>query len=509
MNIPIIDIFAGPGGLSEGFSSYLDEQKKPVFKTVLSIEKDKDAHKTLQLRSFYRQFRNGEVPEAFYEYIRGELDRNAMFGMYKEQANIALNEVWQAELGKVKHGEIDRRITEGLSDAHNWVLIGGPPCQAYSLAGRSRMKNSRSGEFENDARHFLYREYLRILRQHNPPVFVMENVKGLLSSTIEGKSMFKKIVRDLSAKAGNTPGYNIYSFVRQGKRGFINPSDYVIESEQYDIPQMRHRVILLGIRKDMKDQTYTTLTPSHYRPTVSDAIGDLPKLRSQLSKIPDSYKAWRLVLEDIFQPDCLGDYGKDPIFTNEIRQVLKESIFKDIGEDDYYSTSTIRKPSDWLKGNSEWFLDSRLDCGVCNHRTRAHMPSDLLRYLFAATFARIHTFTPKLKHYPKHLLPKHENVDRSLENSNFSDRFRVQVAKLPGATVVSHLAKDGHYFIHPDPSQCRSLTVREAARLQTFPDNYFFEGTRTEQYKQVGNAVPPLLARQLAGVVHEIINNNV
>ena len=131
------------------------------------------------------------------------------------------------------------------------------------------------------------------------------------------------------------------------------------------------------------------------------------------------------------------------------------------------------------------------------------MRSDLYRYLFASSYAKTFRSSPKLAQFPPRLLPNHGNV--SDENVPFADRFRVQLADHPSSTVVAHIAKDGHYFIHPDPSQCRSLTVREAARLQTFPDDYFFEGNRTEQYTQVGNAVPPWLARKIATVVLDFL----
>jgi DNA (cytosine-5)-methyltransferase 1 len=122
------------------------------------------------------------------------------------------------------------------------------------------------------------------------------------------------------------------------------------------------------------------------------------------------------------------------------------------------------------------------------------MPSDLGRYLFAAVFGAVRGYSPKASDFPLSLSPDHRNWHSGV----FNDRFRVQLAGEPSTTVTSHISKDGHYFIHPDPMQCRSLTVREAARLQTFPDDYLFLGNRTQQYIQVGNAVPPYLARQIA-----------
>ena len=140
------------------------------------------------------------------------------------------------------------------------------------------------------------------------------------------------------------------------------------------------------------------------------------------------------------------------------------------------------------------------------HESRSHMPSDLRRYAFAASFAAVTGKSPKLSDFPASLLPNHANVEQGREGKMFSDRFRVQLPNQPSTTVTSHISKDGHYFIHYDPKQCRSLTVREAARLQTFPDNYHFEGPRTAQYHQVGNAVPPYLARQIADIIADVLD---
>jgi DNA (cytosine-5)-methyltransferase 1 len=150
----------------------------------------------------------------------------------------------------------------------------------------------------------------------------------------------------------------------------------------------------------------------------------------------------------------------------------------------------------------QWLLDSRLKA-LPNHETRGHMASDLARYLFAAIYGEVKSVTPKANHFPNVLAPEH----KSWASGNFNDRFRVQLQGQPSTTITCHISKDGHYFIHPDPTQCRSLTVREAARLQTFPDNYFFMGNRTEQFIQVGNAVPPFLAKQIGDAVLALLSS--
>ena len=154
------------------------------------------------------------------------------------------------------------------------------------------------------------------------------------------------------------------------------------------------------------------------------------------------------------------------------------------------------------KEAARWFLDKRLN-GISNHESRGHIEDDLARYFFCAMHAQQTGVSPRAGDFPTSLAPNHANWD----SGKFVDRFKVQTGSRPSSTITSHISKDGHYFIHPDPSQCRSLTVREAARLQTFPDNYFFEGNRTQQYVQVGNAVPPLLAHQIAKIVYELLKN--
>ena len=155
----------------------------------------------------------------------------------------------------------------------------------------------------------------------------------------------------------------------------------------------------------------------------------------------------------------------------------------------------------------KWFRDRAPEV-LSNHETKSHMPSDLLRYFFVASYGKIANLSPRLNDFPSVLLPEHKNVDKENPGATiFKDRFRVQLKTAPSMTVTSHMSKDGHAFIHYDPMQCRSLTVREAARLQTFPDSYVFLGNKTSQYTQVGNAVPPYLAMQIADVVGGILQD--
>jgi DNA (cytosine-5)-methyltransferase 1 len=401
------------------------------------------------------------------------------------------------------------------------VLIGGPPCQAYSLAGRSRNKGIEGYDPAKDHRHQLYIEYLRILADHWPAAFVMENVKGLLSATVSTQHVFLRILEDLEhpAKAlrreelsesplRQTHRYRIYSLVEGNQLIDCHLNDFVIRSEQYGIPQRRHRLILLGLRDDLGDIRPNRLMPMneklwpHKEVRVKDVIGKLPRIRSGLSRGEDSLCAWRDHLGETIHRRWFAGVkhkGGEEVQT-EIRRTLERlrSTSLQRGEEFVFTDETPEY-------GAEWYHDPRLN-GVCNHVARTHMVSDLHRYLYAACFATAQSHSPTLDDFPPDLLPEHKNVQTALDNGGlFSDRFRVQLPNQASTTITSHIAKDGHYYIHYDPSQCRSLTVREAARLQTFPDNYVFCGPRTAQYTQVGNAVPPLLARQIAAIVYDVL----
>jgi DNA (cytosine-5)-methyltransferase 1 len=503
---PVVDVFAGPGGLGEGFSLSSDEKGKPCFNSVVSIERDPFSHQTLLLRHFIRQFPDGEAPEEYYSFLKGGMTLEEMYHLYPQAHAHAVASALRISLGPETHAEVKKIIRDRVGKSRRWVLVGGPPCQAYSLVGRSRMMGRK--DFAQDERHTLYLEYRRIIVDHRPPVFVMENVKGLLSATIDGKSAITRIVGDLSHPGTAIPeapgdlSYKLYSLTEQDMaEGDVDPRQFVVRAEDYGIPQARHRMFIVGIRADLK------VRPGSLRkmaaPTVHETIGSLPAIRSGLSKAKDSPTAWLSELRAISSMNVRRQLN-GATYSGDIARALDFHKLIEVKSPQQKSSSRyiMRKPAhDVLRT----LYDERLSV-LTSHEARSHMASDLRRYLYAATFAEKTGQSPKLADFPTSLLPDHKNVEEGRTGKMFSDRFRVQLAGHVSTTITSHISKDGHYFIHYDPAQCRSLTVREAARLQTFPDNYFFAGPRTEQYHQVGNAVPPQLARQIADIVAEVLN---
>ena len=201
-SVTVIDLFAGPGGLGEGFSSLETGGFRP-FRIGLSVEKESSAHRTLELRSFFRQFKN-KAPEEYYQYLKGDLTREELFAAYPTQSRKAIEETLGGPRA-LGDPDDDRFIRKGLksllSSERRFVLIGGPPCQAYSLVGRARNRGISGYKAEDDHRHFLYREYLNVLNMVEPEAFVMENVKGILSSKIQGQHIFPTILEDLADPA--------------------------------------------------------------------------------------------------------------------------------------------------------------------------------------------------------------------------------------------------------------------------------------------------------------------
>lgn len=490
--IPVIDLFAGPGGLGEGFSSLRDEDNRPIFQTIMSIECDPQAHQTLRLRSYLRKIRNsdGSLPRVYLDYLKyhDEKTFEALIG-YKPTAWKRACE--EALCDTLVDGD-NRLVNLGLSRIKQWrrnhgngplVLIGGPPCQAYSLVGRSRRKHDES--FEEDPKHTLYKCYLSFIIAMKPDVFVMENVKGLLSAKHAGYKVFDRICSDM-----NDAGYSIHSLVTANPTA---PRDYVVEAERYGIPQMRHRVILLGVRDDL------TIEPGILRAkkafTLGGALRGLPKLRSNFSERNKDWREmnWAEYIDSVAQE--LKKSGECDDIASILDRVISSRPPKLSKKTQIQSARN--RYAEWYRGS---FGRNKT---LINHESRSHLAKDLDRYLFCAAYAEKYQSPARLEEFPDFLLPNHKNVQEEKSSGvyKFNDRFRVQMWNRPSTTITSHIAKDGHYYIHPDPTQCRSLTVREAARLQTFPDDYLFEGNRTSQYTQVGNAVPPLLAQQIAAVV--------
>lgn len=520
--ISVVDLFAGPGGLGEGFASYVNEKGVSPFETAVSIEKEQSAHSTLLLRAFYRQFPRGEAPPEYYAFLAGRMGstpENSLYSLarFKKEVARARHEARCLTLGE-HDDEINIALDAAMRGGRDCIVIGGPPCQAYSLVGRSRRMGNVDYVPENDGRNFLYQQYLRVIARCRPVAFVMENVKGMLSAEVGGERVFHRIIEDLQRPWG-APGkgvssYRIFSLAvgpDEVTRVLDDPADYVVRMEQYGIPQARHRVLLFGIREDVaKRWSPSLLLEQLNEVSVRDVVSALPKLRSGVSKGGDSHENWLSAIRGLRK--MLGEVRAHA--GDEVSSRMKAAIeLADATPDSRGGNFSTQLGSHSLFGSMprrlrEWYADPAGTRLLCNHETRGHMPGDLQRYLFCAAWAQAaqrdrvsHPF-PKPADYPTSLIPAHQ----SFHTGHFADRFRVQVENRYATTVTSHIAKDGHYFIHYDAAQCRSLTVREAARIQTFPDNYFFLGNRTQQYVQVGNAVPPLLASKVAGIVAQLLN---
>ena len=505
----VVDLFAGPGGLAEGFSSFVGGDGNKPFQVTLSVEKEASAHRTLQLRAFLRQFE--EFPEEYYDALNNEQPLPDWSKTHEGEWETALDEALRLELGTPQAARIlDKRIAELVQLGVPTVVIGGPPCQAYSLVGRSRNQGTEGYIPEDDNRHFLYREYIRILKGLRPVAFVMENVKGILSSSVEGRRIFEQVLADLRAADGTPASYDLFAVAlddegRAVLRKTLSPRDFIVRSEDFGVPQARHRVIVVGLRHDVTKKLSSiknTTGRSVSEPaTVRNVIFGLPALRSGLSRGDDTV-AWRDVVTNqmdtvIAALELSPDTASDLLISaRKSRAAFKAAKALPPRS----SSASAPVSSQCPDALADWLDDSRLQVTL-NHSSRGHMAEDLGRYFFSAVFTSVRGHAPKADEFPQSLAPDHANWD----SGKFADRFRTQGWNKFSTTVTSHISKDGHYFIHPDPVQCRSLTVREAARLQTFPDNYLFLGNRTEQYVQVGNAVPPFLALQIAEVLHRAL----
>ena len=515
MATKVIDLFSGPGGLGEGFAS-LDHGR--AFKIAVSAEMDPFAHSTLTLRAFFRLAQNLGDLKAINSYYA--FCNSAEFPHPCEMSPL----LWaaaNAEARKLTLGDpasddtLDSILAAEKLGGNDTVIIGGPPCQAYSLVGRSRNAGKAGYVPEDDHRHYLYRQYLRIVGKTKPAAFVMENVKGILSSTVGGRRIFHDILNDLHdpvrASTGKRgPRYVIRSLSTDTKfeHGMnpkdLDPRDFIVKAEDYGIPQARHRVILLGVREDIVVPSSRLSRATSI--TLSDALSGVPALRSGLHK-QDSPFEWATRISNMGAKLALDAKAANLNELSELLQSVSGTVHRTLES----GGLRVPKSGDIRHRNHaaaflNWVEDAELSVWL-NHAARPHMDSDLRRYLYASAYAQVEGRSPR--GHAEFALPDLAPAHANWESGKFVDRFKVQLKNRPSSTITSHLSKDGHYFIHPDPWQCRSLSVREAARLQTFPDNYFFQGGRSQQFHQVGNAVPPLLAHAIAGVVKGLLSESV
>jgi DNA (cytosine-5)-methyltransferase 1 len=400
-NLNFIDLFSGAGGLSEGFI-------KAGFKLVAHVEIDKKACDTLETRLIYHKLSSENKTEKYYDYISEKMTREEFIKNFgnSELSNSVINIPIGGNNNKIIFEKIDKLANGKQID----LIVGGPPCQAYSLVGRSRDKDG----MKNDPRNFLYKEYAKFLKKYEPKVFVFENVMGLI--TAEKGSYFKNMQAYFKRI-----GYEI---------------DYTIQkSENFGVLQKRRRIILIGWQKGT-DFKYPKFDKIKEEFTVSQILSDLKRLK--------------------------------PGEQNNITKYSKPTT-------EYLDKFELRNGVDF----------------VTQHIARPHNERDLNIYKIA-----INKWLKKSERLKYPDLPTELKTHKN--ETSFVDRYKVVDINGLSHTMVAHIAKDGHHYIYPDNKQIRSLSVREAARIQSFPDNFFFEGGRSAAFRQIGNAVPPLMANEIA-----------
>jgi DNA (cytosine-5)-methyltransferase 1 len=403
-----IDLFAGAGGFAEGF-------KRAGFEPVAFIEADTAACFTLKTRlSFYYLKENNKL-NIYIKYLKGEINREQLYSIIPSHI---LESVINLSISNGNNTEIFQTIEKIIGKENIDVIIGGPPCQAYSLVGRARDKNG----MQEDPRNYLYVQYGKYLKKYSPKLFIFENVTGLISA--EKGKYFKNIQADFRRL-----GYVVEPFI--------------VNAKGFGILQNRKRVIIIGWEKGLNLSIGQLIEQNSLTYKVGAIFEDLPKLHAGEGK------------------DKYYDYAD--------------------GINDYLHFAKIRNGFDILT----------------QHIARQHTKQDKEIYRIAVEKWKRNMERLDYNDLPERL-KTHKNRDA------FLDRFKVVADNVTySQTVVAHIAKDGHYYIHPDIEQNRSISVREAARLQSFPDDYYFEGVeegknRTAAFKQIGNAVPPLMIEKIA-----------
>ena len=413
--IRFIDLFAGCGGLSEGFI-------QAGYAPVAHVEMDKAACYTLKTRSAFHWLCEHRQTDEYAKYLTGKLSRS---DLYSKLPKGLLDSVINAEIGDETLSKIFSDIDSLVHNEKIDLIVGGPPCQAYSLIGRAKDANGMVG----DKRNYLFRYYAKFLEHYAPKFFVFENVLGLLSAKDKNGERYFDMMREAFKQLGYSTVYAI------------------LNADDYGVPQKRKRIILIGEKDAPEDFAFPVIAVKPYTYTVGDMIADLPPLANGNAVAPFKVKGRK-------------------------RRALLDTRVAD----------------------SEF--------PITQHAARPHTQQDLEIYKRAVQLWNKDKIRLSYEELPDELRT-HKNI------SSFLDRFKVVAADLQCShTVVSHIARDGHYYIHPDVNQNRSLSIREAARLQTFPDNYYFEGTkegqcRTAAFRQIGNAVPVLLAYRIAETLKE------
>lgn len=411
-----IDLFAGAGGLSEGFV-------QAGFEPIAHVEMNEQASQTLETRAAYYFLKENGKLSRYHDYQSGGIERNEFIGYLPEEIK---ETVICAEMSKRTIKGLFQKIDstmEKMQMREVDVIIGGPPCQAYSLVGRAQSSHMIV-PMEEDPRNELYKMYTQFLTRYQPKMFVFENVAGI--KTARNGDAFRNLISHLKRV-----GYEV---------------DFKeLNAKDFGVLQSRKRIIIIGWLKGT-NYRYPEFESIETNAIVNDLLDDLPRLQR----------------------------GKgERVYRNgaEISQYLRDT--------------KIRQENEVLT----------------NHVSRMNQERDVAIYERAIRLWNEHNERLKYGDLPEELRT-HKNLN------SFVDRFKVVEGNLPYChTILAHLSKDGHYFIHPDIEQCRSITVREAARIQSFPDNYFFEGSRTAQFVQVGNAVPPIMARRIAEKIAQQLND--